>query len=252
MPCHVDRDSGGKKVLVEVKYKERQTSSDHSVPISLFFAFFTLLFPTIPRPHHSIEISALSEHKLRRQHYHHHHFLPLATLPIRTPRRQTTQTLNMAEKPRILRDAAKNGEQTRSTSHGRGGAGNINSGPSTVRTADDMRTPEIKQPHYTTGRGGTGKRMIIPTPFSVPSHGCARGIIPTFRPSRDQRAQKDSKTDLTKNPKSTNPTTHHLQATSSPTTTPPTRVSPRTSKRPNTTTGPRRGPSTGAAAAKAT
>ncbi|KAI7507396.1 hypothetical protein KC347_g6925 [Hortaea werneckii] len=62
----------------------------------------------------------------------------------------------MAEKPRILRDAAKNGEQIRSTSHGRGGAGNINSGPGNVRTADDMRTPEIKQPHYTTGRGGTG------------------------------------------------------------------------------------------------
>ncbi|RMY67137.1 hypothetical protein D0863_07994 [Hortaea werneckii] len=74
---------------------------------------------------------------------------------------------SMAEKPRILRDAAKNGEQTRSTSHGRGGAGNINSVPSTARTADDMRTPEIKQPHYTTGRGGTGNIVSNDNPSNA-------------------------------------------------------------------------------------
>lgn len=68
----------------------------------------------------------------------------------------------MAEKPQTLRDAAKSGQNARSTSHGRGGAGNINNKPGAQRTADDLRTPDIKSQHYTTGRGGTG-RSTLPT-----------------------------------------------------------------------------------------
>ncbi|TKA77614.1 hypothetical protein B0A55_03135 [Friedmanniomyces simplex] len=45
-------------------------------------------------------------------------------------------------------------EQTRS--HGRGGAGNINSQPSTTLEAPDFSTPTIKSNTYTTGRGGQG------------------------------------------------------------------------------------------------
>ncbi|KAK4500323.1 hypothetical protein PRZ48_008512 [Zasmidium cellare] len=46
--------------------------------------------------------------------------------------------------------------QPQSRSHGRGGAGNINSKPSKDVEANDLQTPTIKGNHYTTGRGGTG------------------------------------------------------------------------------------------------
>ncbi|KXT11934.1 hypothetical protein AC579_8572 [Pseudocercospora musae] len=41
-------------------------------------------------------------------------------------------------------------------SHGRGGAGNINSKPPAKLEADDLKTPTIKSNLYTTGRGGSG------------------------------------------------------------------------------------------------
>jgi len=44
--------------------------------------------------------------------------------------------------------------QTRSMSHGRGGAGNMGSGSNDVETKD-LQTPTLKSEHYTTGRGGT-------------------------------------------------------------------------------------------------
>ena len=48
----------------------------------------------------------------------------------------------------------KTSGQLRTTSHGRGGAGNINSKPSTHIGADDLTTPTIKSATYSTGRGG--------------------------------------------------------------------------------------------------
>lgn len=49
---------------------------------------------------------------------------------------------------------AQEGE-ARSMSHGRGGAGNINAKPTNSGlNASDLETPTIKQPNYTTGRGG--------------------------------------------------------------------------------------------------
>ncbi|GAB7359217.1 hypothetical protein MBLNU230_g5876t1 [Neophaeotheca triangularis] len=51
----------------------------------------------------------------------------------------------------------------RSTSSGRGGAGNIQAAASANPTsvnAEDLATPTIKTPAYTTGRGGTGN--IVP------------------------------------------------------------------------------------------
>lgn len=39
-------------------------------------------------------------------------------------------------------------------SHGRGGAGNINSKPSAPVAANDLQTPTLKSSTYTTGRGG--------------------------------------------------------------------------------------------------
>jgi hypothetical protein len=39
-------------------------------------------------------------------------------------------------------------------SHGRGGAGNINSKPSQPVSANDLQTPTLKSNTYTTGRGG--------------------------------------------------------------------------------------------------
>lgn len=45
--------------------------------------------------------------------------------------------------------------QVRSASHGRGGAGNINSKPiNNGIDAKDLETPHIKSQNYTTGRGG--------------------------------------------------------------------------------------------------
>ncbi|KAK4615814.1 hypothetical protein CLAFUW4_10298 [Fulvia fulva] len=41
-------------------------------------------------------------------------------------------------------------------SHGRGGAGNINTKPPAPVNADDLKTPTIKSVTYTTGRGGSG------------------------------------------------------------------------------------------------
>lgn len=41
-------------------------------------------------------------------------------------------------------------------SHGRGGFGNISNDPHVAATADSLHTPTLKQPTYTTGRGGAG------------------------------------------------------------------------------------------------
>ncbi|KAF2200135.1 hypothetical protein GQ43DRAFT_88601 [Delitschia confertaspora ATCC 74209] len=47
--------------------------------------------------------------------------------------------------------------ETRTTSYGRGGAGNIGKETSdSVPSAADLITPTLKANHYTTGRGGTG------------------------------------------------------------------------------------------------
>lgn len=58
-----------------------------------------------------------------------------------------------------LKDAVKNGESVRTTSHGRGGAGNINTKPNNTVDPADLATPTIKSGTYTTGRGGTGKSL---------------------------------------------------------------------------------------------
>ncbi|CAK3848740.1 Hypothetical predicted protein [Lecanosticta acicola] len=47
-------------------------------------------------------------------------------------------------------------QQQPSRSHGRGGAGNINSTQPTALNANDLQTPTIKGTTYTTGRGGSG------------------------------------------------------------------------------------------------
>ncbi|KAK3715682.1 hypothetical protein LTR37_006907 [Vermiconidia calcicola] len=56
-------------------------------------------------------------------------------------------------------------DQVRTQSHGRGGAGNINSKPVTTTVgADDLQTPTIKSTTYTTGRGGTGNMAVNTDP----------------------------------------------------------------------------------------
>nr|POE63315.1 e3 ubiquitin-protein ligase hel2 [Quercus suber] len=55
-----------------------------------------------------------------------------------------------------LRPGAAKPEHHRSMSHGRGGAGNINSKQTTATTQSDFTTPTIKSQTYTTGRGGQG------------------------------------------------------------------------------------------------
>ncbi|QIW99949.1 hypothetical protein AMS68_005467 [Peltaster fructicola] len=48
-------------------------------------------------------------------------------------------------------------ESIRTSSHGRGGAGNINARPeNTGSSAADLQTPTIKSDVFTTGRGGSG------------------------------------------------------------------------------------------------
>lgn len=49
-------------------------------------------------------------------------------------------------------DAARRSQSPKS--HGRGGAGNINSEPSVPVAANDLQTPSLKSTTYTTGRGG--------------------------------------------------------------------------------------------------
>lgn len=69
----------------------------------------------------------------------------------------------MADKPQTLRAQVQAGSQARSTSsHGRGGAGNINSKPGAATNPDDLKTPNLKGQHYTTGRGGSGKPHTLP------------------------------------------------------------------------------------------
>ena len=51
-------------------------------------------------------------------------------------------------------------DQAKTHTHGRGGAGNINSKPAEALTADDLQTPTIKSSTYTTGRGGNVYRNI--------------------------------------------------------------------------------------------
>ncbi|KAK3677506.1 hypothetical protein LTR78_002356 [Recurvomyces mirabilis] len=55
-----------------------------------------------------------------------------------------------------LKDALRPGTTDRSTSHGRGGAGNIKNSSKTTVEAGDLATPTIKTDLYTTGRGGQG------------------------------------------------------------------------------------------------
>jgi hypothetical protein len=54
-------------------------------------------------------------------------------------------------------------DQVKQASHGRGGAGNINSKPMNTVGADDLQTPTLKTGHYTTGRGGMHCTIIHPT-----------------------------------------------------------------------------------------
>ena len=53
-------------------------------------------------------------------------------------------------------------EQIKTRSHGRGGAGNINSKPTNTVGADDLRTPALKSTTYTTGRGGMLRPYFSP------------------------------------------------------------------------------------------
>ncbi|KAK4552963.1 hypothetical protein LTR86_009887 [Recurvomyces mirabilis] len=59
----------------------------------------------------------------------------------------------MADK---LKEALRPGTTDRSTSHGRGGAGNIKNASKTNVEVGDLATPTIKTDLYTTGRGGQG------------------------------------------------------------------------------------------------
>ena len=63
---------------------------------------------------------------------------------------------------------AKRVEHSRTYSHGRGGAGNINAKPTaTLTTPADLVTPTLKSSTYTTGRGGTGTLYtLLPRPAS--------------------------------------------------------------------------------------
>ena len=63
----------------------------------------------------------------------------------------------MADK---IKDALRPGNQDRSTSHGRGGAGNIKNAPMGGVDAKELSTPTIKTDTYTTGRGGQGKKAF--------------------------------------------------------------------------------------------
>nr|OQO16347.1 hypothetical protein B0A51_15942 [Rachicladosporium sp. CCFEE 5018] len=68
----------------------------------------------------------------------------------------------MADKARATEAAARN------ASHGRGGAGNINSRPENVGSSSvNLDTPTLKSNNYTTGRGGTGN--IVPNDKSNPA-----------------------------------------------------------------------------------
>lgn len=64
----------------------------------------------------------------------------------------------MAQPPKTAAETAsmKDVPPTSTRSHGRGGAGNINSKPPAPVNADDLKTPTIKSVTYTTGRGGSG------------------------------------------------------------------------------------------------
>lgn len=63
---------------------------------------------------------------------------------------------------------AKPNSGLRTTSHGRGGAGNINAKPSSAIDPADLQTPTLKSQHYTTGRGGQGKRNSRPCRVDSP------------------------------------------------------------------------------------
>ncbi|EME39106.1 hypothetical protein DOTSEDRAFT_82981 [Dothistroma septosporum NZE10] len=67
-------------------------------------------------------------------------------------------TATMAQPPRRTSDVAatKDAPPTATRSHGRGGAGNINSKAPLSVNAEDLKTPTIKSVTYTTGRGGSG------------------------------------------------------------------------------------------------
>ncbi|KAK5132566.1 hypothetical protein LTR08_008883 [Meristemomyces frigidus] len=62
------------------------------------------------------------------------------------------------------KDMLKPADNTRTYSHGRGGAGNINAKPSTAFGTDDFKTPTLKSATYTTGRGGTGNMALNADP----------------------------------------------------------------------------------------
>lgn len=67
----------------------------------------------------------------------------------------------MAQPPSSTNSPAPQGEAKApapplAKSHGRGGAGNINTKPSSTITTSDLATPTIKGATYTTGRGGSG------------------------------------------------------------------------------------------------
>jgi len=74
-----------------------------------------------------------------------------------------------------LKAIAAKGGDARTTSYGRGGAGNISNGPNAGYDAKDLSTPTIKSTTYTTGRGGSGKLFTPYTPYinsPCPRHKC--------------------------------------------------------------------------------
>jgi hypothetical protein len=60
-------------------------------------------------------------------------------------------------------NARPESDRQSSSHHGRGGAGNIKTGPNAAVQASDLTTPTIKSDTYTTGRGGQGK-LTTPLP----------------------------------------------------------------------------------------
>nr|POE54137.1 hypothetical protein CFP56_73408 [Quercus suber] len=68
----------------------------------------------------------------------------------------TTQFTTAVRMAQNLRPGASKPEHQRTMSHGRGGAGNINSKPTSGANPTDFTTPTIKSQTYTTGRGGQG------------------------------------------------------------------------------------------------
>lgn len=76
-------------------------------------------------------------------------------------------------------------------SHGRGGAGNINSSPSAKLEASDLKTPTIKSNLYTTGRGGSGNMVRTNKIDSHVTSSSSKSLsLTTIPPGQEQPSQR--------------------------------------------------------------